>query len=45
MIRKNNIKFGRKKHFALKVTVIVIAVILAFLLGFIFGKPIIDLFR
>ncbi|MBS5737377.1 MAG: hypothetical protein KHW62_05130 [Clostridiales bacterium] len=46
MIKKSgNIKFGKKKNEWLKVVLITLAALLAFFVGFVLGKPIMDIFR
>ena len=45
MLKKNDIQFGKKKTGWIQVVVICVLALAAFCLGFIFGKPITDLFR
>lgn len=45
MKKNRKIRFGRKNLTWLRIALIVFAVLLAFFLGFVLGKPIMDLFR
>lgn len=45
MLKKNDIQFGKKKHGWIRPVVICLLALLAFCLGFLFAKPIMDLFR